>query len=112
MTAIATETLIETEEKGAQLHHRGARRFVTSGTLETKGTSHHVILMLVEHAGTRGMGRLRQVPRSQIPPIWAPGLRIVAVELDGDEVAETLADGADPSIMTTGTDTMTPGIAH
>lgn len=58
------------------------------------------------------MGHLRQGPPSQILPIWEPGPRIVAVELDEDEVVETLADGADHSIMTIETDTMIPGIAH
>jgi hypothetical protein len=112
VTVIATETLIETEERGAQLRHRGARQSVISGILETNETFHHVISMLVEHVGTHGMGHLRQGPPSQILPIWEPGPRIVAVELDEDEVVETLADGADHSIMTIETDTMIPGIAH
>lgn len=112
MIVTATETLIETEESGVQPRHRGARQFVISGTLETNETSRHVISMLVEHVGTHGTGHLQQVPLSQILPIWEPGLRIVAVGLGEDEVAEILADGADHSIMMIETDTMIPGIAH
>lgn len=109
--ATATATLIVTEEKDAQHRHHGARQFVTSGILETKETFLHVILMLVEHAATPGTARRRQGLRSQILPSWAPARRIVAVELDEDEVAEILAGGADPFSMTIETDIMIPGTA-
>lgn len=66
MTVTVTATLIETGERGAQLHHRGARQSVISGIPETKETSHHVTSMLVEHVVTLEMGRLQQGPRSQI----------------------------------------------
>lgn len=112
MTVIATETLIEIVERGAQLRHRGARQSVIFGTLETSETSHHVISMLAAPVGTHEMGRLQRGPLTQILPTLAPGLRIVAAELGEDEVAETLADVADHSIMMIETDTMIPGIAH
>lgn len=101
-----------TEERGAQLHHHGAHQFVTSGTLEIKEISRHVISMLVEHAVILGTDHLQQVLRSQILPFWALALRIVAVELGEGEVVEILADEADPSITTIETDIMIPGIAH
>lgn len=68
--------------------------------------------MSVVRAATPGTDHLQQGLRSPIPQSLAQAHHTEAVELCEVEVAGTLEEEADRSIMMIETDTMTPGIAH